>query len=199
MFKVKFRVRLQCQPLSEDKFAQVIKDNYYSNNHFWFELDHRQASKLISLLASLAFAAGVNSRLRTVTPSLPPTLKKGEALETPESKIHHSTSSSRRTSSTEITSLDRDIKPLDTPVVVKEVNENEMNIVYEKLKELALGHESQDISDSNNVNDTLDENDTCTVEKDCLEVPMDSEEKEESSSPPVEHQNNIDQVIQANE
>ncbi|TKY63569.1 B2 protein [Spatholobus suberectus] len=195
--QVKIRVRLQCQPLSEDKFAQVIADNYYTTNHFWFELDHRQASKLTSLLASLAFAPGCNLKWRIVSPSLPSTMKEGEAFETPESKTQHLTSSSRRTDSTEITSsLDGDMKPLDTQAVVKEVNENEMNLIYVKLKELSLGHESQNLSMSENVNDTPDENDMCTVEKDDLEVAAGLEEKEESSSPSVEHQNNIGQLMQ---
>nr|KYP37786.1 B2 protein [Cajanus cajan] len=167
--QVKFRVRLQCQPLSEDKFAQVIADNYYTNNHFCFELDHRQASKLISLLASLAFAAGCNLKWRSVSPSPPSTLNK-----------------------------DGDTKPLDTLAPMKEMNENEMNLIYVKLKELALGHESQDLSVSDNVNDTSDENDECTVEKekDYQEVPTGLQEKEESLSPPVQHQSTIDQLMQ---
>ncbi|XP_020204500.1 uncharacterized protein LOC109789870 [Cajanus cajan] len=197
--QVKFRVRLQCQPLSEDKFAQVIADNYYTNNHFCFELDHRQASKLISLLASLAFAAGCNLKWRSVSPSPPSTLNKGEACETPESETQHLTSSSRRKDSTEInSSLDGDTKPLDTLAPMKEMNENEMNLIYVKLKELALGHESQDLSVSDNVNDTSDENDECTVEKekDYQEVPTGLQEKEESLSPPVQHQSTIDQLMQ---
>ncbi|CAK9184627.1 unnamed protein product, partial [Ilex paraguariensis] len=38
--QVQIRVRLQCQPLLEDQFKPVIMDNYFSHNHFWFELDH---------------------------------------------------------------------------------------------------------------------------------------------------------------
>ncbi|KAK8518186.1 hypothetical protein V6N13_027665 [Hibiscus sabdariffa] len=52
--QVQIRVRQQCQPLSEEQFKPIIADNYYCCNHFWFELDHVQTSKLISLLASLA-------------------------------------------------------------------------------------------------------------------------------------------------
>ncbi|KAK7390291.1 hypothetical protein VNO78_25593 [Psophocarpus tetragonolobus] len=244
--QVKIRIRLQCQPLSEDKFAGVIADNYYTNNHFWFELDHRQASKLTSLLASLAFASGCNLMWKTVSPSLPSTLKEREAFGTP---IQHFSSSSKRTDSTEITStLDGDIKPLNTQTLEKEVNENEMNLICEKLKELAHGHESQELSNSDNVNDTHDEkdmctvendehvndtldenemslideelkelapghecqdlsvsdkvndtsdgNDMCTVENDYLEMPEGLEEKEESSSPPVQHQNTIEKLMQ---
>ncbi|RDX80608.1 hypothetical protein CR513_38822, partial [Mucuna pruriens] len=186
--QVKFRVRLQCQPLSEDKFAKIIADNYYSDNHFWFELDHRQTNKLISLLASLAFATGCNMKWKTVPPSLPPTLKEGKTSKISKSKTQHLTSSNKRTGSTVITSLDGDIKPLDTQAAVKEVNDNEMKLIYLKLKELALGHESKNLSVSDNLNDTPGESDMCNVDK-----PADLEEKEESSNPPVEHQNNIGQ------
>ncbi|KOM57969.1 hypothetical protein LR48_Vigan11g100200 [Vigna angularis] len=210
--QVKVRVRLQCQPLSEDIFAPVIAGNYYSNNHFWFELDHRQANKLTSLLASLAFASGCNLKWKTVSPSLPS--KEGEAFEIHESETQHFTRSNKRTYSTEVTSsLDGDIRSLDTQAVVEEVSENEFNLVYEKLKKMALGHESQDLSLSDNVNDTPDENDACTVEndenendthdendvyiveKECHEVP-ECLEKEENSSTPIEHKYSIDKLIQ---
>ncbi|KAL1206789.1 B2 protein [Cardamine amara subsp. amara] len=52
--QVQISMRLQCEPLSEDKFKHVIADNYYSSHHFWFELDHFQTSKLICLLTSFA-------------------------------------------------------------------------------------------------------------------------------------------------
>ncbi|XP_073274741.1 uncharacterized protein [Primulina huaijiensis] len=57
--QVQIRVRLECQALSETLFKPTIVDNYYSQNHFLFELDHVQASKLISILTSLAFAPSV--------------------------------------------------------------------------------------------------------------------------------------------
>ncbi|XP_044484727.1 uncharacterized protein LOC123210430 isoform X2 [Mangifera indica] len=47
--QVQICVKLKCQPLLEEQFKPVIKDNYYTDHHFWFELDHSQASKLISL------------------------------------------------------------------------------------------------------------------------------------------------------
>ncbi|ESW06633.1 hypothetical protein PHAVU_010G064000, partial [Phaseolus vulgaris] len=200
--QVKVRVRLQCQPLSEDKFAAVIAGNYYTHNHFWFELDHRQANKLSSLLASLAFASGCNLKTKTVFPSFP--------FGKPDSETQHFTSSCKRTYSTEVTSsLDGDIRSLDTQAVVKEVNENDLNLVYEKLKEIALGHCSQAFSMSDNVNDTPDENDACTVEndenendtpdendvctveKEYLGVPEDQEKEEDSSTPQLKTMNII--------
>ncbi|XP_052173630.1 uncharacterized protein LOC127788951 [Diospyros lotus] len=55
--QVQIRVQLQCQPLPEEQFKPVISDNYYNGSHFWFELDHAQASKLMSLLSSRPTAA----------------------------------------------------------------------------------------------------------------------------------------------
>lgn len=78
--------------MSEDKFGQVIAENYYDNNHFWFELDRSQTSKLMYLLASTPIALDTyvpryNTKWRSVRPSRPSceTMKKGEAF-----KIHES-------------------------------------------------------------------------------------------------------------
>jgi kelch-like protein 20 len=94
MFKVKVCVKLQCRPLSEDKFGQVIVENYYDKNHFWFELDRIQTNRLMYLLTSAAKAPGTpvprcNTKWRDACPSFPSheTLKKGEALEINESHI----------------------------------------------------------------------------------------------------------------
>ncbi|KAL3753522.1 hypothetical protein ACJRO7_000859 [Eucalyptus globulus] len=57
--QVQIHIRMQCQPLPEDQFKRIIVDNYHTSNHFWFELDHAQTSKLISLFASLAIAPSV--------------------------------------------------------------------------------------------------------------------------------------------
>ncbi|OIT07955.1 PREDICTED: kelch-like protein 3 [Nicotiana attenuata] len=53
--QVQICVRLQCQPLLESQFKPLIMDNYFSQNHFWYELDHVQTGKLISKLSSLAY------------------------------------------------------------------------------------------------------------------------------------------------
>ncbi|KAG7017201.1 Kelch-like protein 8 [Cucurbita argyrosperma subsp. argyrosperma] len=57
--QVQILVRKLCQPLLENQFKPIIKDNYYSPNHFWFELDHAQTNKLISLLSSQAMTLHV--------------------------------------------------------------------------------------------------------------------------------------------
>eukprot|EP01018_Ginkgo_biloba_P029362 Gb_10275 [translate_table: standard] len=51
-------IRQQCNPLLENAFKNVIKDNYYAaspgqNNHIMFELDHQQTYKLIMLFLGL--------------------------------------------------------------------------------------------------------------------------------------------------
>ncbi|XP_043701486.1 uncharacterized protein LOC122651958 isoform X2 [Telopea speciosissima] len=50
--QVRIRVRMHCQPILEDQFSQIIMDNYYSQYHFWFELDHAQTSSLIKSFSS---------------------------------------------------------------------------------------------------------------------------------------------------
>lgn len=77
--------------MSEDKFGPVIAENYYDNNHFWFELDRSQTSKLVYLLASTPIAPDTyvpryNKKWRSVRPRPSyETMKKGEAF-----KIHES-------------------------------------------------------------------------------------------------------------
>ncbi|KAJ9543518.1 hypothetical protein OSB04_023225 [Centaurea solstitialis] len=50
--QVQVRIRSPCQPLTENQFKPIIVDNYYTQNHFWFELDHSQTNKLLSLFSS---------------------------------------------------------------------------------------------------------------------------------------------------
>ncbi|XP_078445040.1 influenza virus NS1A-binding protein [Wolffia australiana] len=38
-----------CKPLKEALFRPIISDNYYTSNHFYFELDHSQTRTLLSL------------------------------------------------------------------------------------------------------------------------------------------------------
>ncbi|KAK3227410.1 hypothetical protein Dsin_007272 [Dipteronia sinensis] len=81
--QVQVRVRMQCQPLVEDQFRPIIADNYYNHSHFWFELDHAQASKLMYLLASAAVAPSSfvpeNTARKKFFQPLPSTDKKEES------------------------------------------------------------------------------------------------------------------------
>ncbi|KAL0912001.1 hypothetical protein M5K25_017942 [Dendrobium thyrsiflorum] len=47
--QVRIRIREQCKPLAENEFKDIIEDNYYTPQHFWFELDHSQTRCLIAL------------------------------------------------------------------------------------------------------------------------------------------------------
>lgn len=59
-FKVKIRIRKQCQPLVEDQFKPIIAENYYEQRLFWFELDQEQTDKLISLFSASSVIASTS-------------------------------------------------------------------------------------------------------------------------------------------
>ena len=44
----------------ESQFKAILVDNYYSQRNFWFELDHAQTSKVISLLATAAITSSTS-------------------------------------------------------------------------------------------------------------------------------------------
>ncbi|CAL1402393.1 unnamed protein product [Linum trigynum] len=51
--QVKVALKKQCQPLLESQYSPIIKGNYYAAPvFFWFELDNRQTTQLISLFQS---------------------------------------------------------------------------------------------------------------------------------------------------
>ncbi|KAG4377767.1 hypothetical protein GLYMA_18G207500v4 [Glycine max] len=162
--QVQICVRLKCHPLPEDKFKEVIADNYYTHNRFYFELDHAQTSKLISLLSAGAIASDNSAPQNTqkwITVSRP--LASNETLRE------------------------------DTNEVEKEVNEDEQNSIFMKLKELTLDSESQDLSLANNANDTPGMNNT---EEGYMEALDGLDEKEQTSNPPFDYQYNIAQLVQ---
>ncbi|KAL2330659.1 hypothetical protein Fmac_018240 [Flemingia macrophylla] len=199
--QVQIFVRLQCQPLSEDIFKQAIADNYFTHNHFWFELDHAQTSQLISLLSSRAIASGVfvpqqnTQRWTSVPRSLASqeTPKEGETSKMLELETQHSTHSSTRSDLTENEfSLDENNWPLYTNEVEEEVKEDDRNNIFMKLKELTLNCESQDHSLANNINDDPEVNNS---EKGDMEATCGVDKKEESTDPPFENQYNITQLV----
>ncbi|KAE9622261.1 putative development/cell death domain, kelch-type beta propeller [Lupinus albus] len=201
--QVQVHVRLQCQPLSEDKFRPIIQDNYYSQKHFWFELDHAQTHKLNALLASLAIAPGNSAsqnipRWTTISRSLPlhETPRESEASKTVESEIEQSGHSSMRSDSSENDScLDRDIQPLDTHAAMK-VKQYHKDLIFMKLKELTLNLETQKPSLPDDVSDIPYVNNISSVEKGNLEAPDSLEKKEESPTTPSECQYDISQLVQ---
>ncbi|XP_058732585.1 uncharacterized protein LOC131604113 [Vicia villosa] len=133
--QVKVRVQVQCHPLLEDKFGPIIKENYYLNNHFWFELDHRQTSKLMHLFLS-------------------PTI----VTKTP---ISHSNSNGKTEYSSpprKILKKDEFNRPLRTHPIKKEIKHDEKNRVYKKLLEFALKKKNQGLSLIDNVSEAPNEN-----------------------------------------
>ncbi|KAL1290176.1 hypothetical protein HN51_058584 [Arachis hypogaea] len=68
--QVKFKTRMQFQPLSEVQFSPVIEDNYYLPKLFWFELDQVQTKKLISLFSASTPIAAQSIIPRSI-PKLP--------------------------------------------------------------------------------------------------------------------------------
>ncbi|KAJ7950056.1 Kelch-like protein [Quillaja saponaria] len=135
--QVQIRVRLKCHPLPEDRFRPIIAKNYYgdSHNHFWFELDHVQTSKLMSLLVALAISPGTSVPQYTTL-------------------IFLTTQASKSDSTDLASSFDGDNQPLDSQLDLKAVEQDEKHLIFMKLKELALKNGSQDVS-SGNVDDTV--------------------------------------------
>ncbi|CAL5420395.1 unnamed protein product [Camellia sinensis] len=150
--QVQVRVRLHCLPLPEEQFKSVIIDNYYSQNHFWFELDHAQTSKLMSLLSSLAVASSTFSpqnttKWRTLSQA-PPSHDRKEEIEglmlpALEVDFPYFYDGNGLGSSDVTTHLDRNNHPLED-CLVKQVVEKEEDLIYMKLKELALNRQRSD-------------------------------------------------------
>lgn len=157
LIKVQIRVRLQCQPLIESQFKPIISDNYYNNHHFWFELDHAQTSKLMSSLASLAVAPGApvpqyKIKRWTVSQAFSShdIREEGEgfvpfAIDAEKANYSNQKSDTRDVASSlsgnnqdVASSLSGNNQPLEAQLDMKVVQQEEKDIIYKKLKELAL-------------------------------------------------------------
>ncbi|KAI3829477.1 hypothetical protein L1987_03602 [Smallanthus sonchifolius] len=57
--QVQVRLKSARQPLTENLFKPIIVDNYFTRTHFWFELDHSQTSRLLSLFSSQPVSASL--------------------------------------------------------------------------------------------------------------------------------------------
>ncbi|GAB4834047.1 hypothetical protein Ancab_032300 [Ancistrocladus abbreviatus] len=142
--QVQIRVRLYCQPLLESQFEPIISDNYYNHNHFWFELDHAQTDKLISLFSSKVIAPGSflqnTTKWRMKTQSLPSPNRsdEGEEIKPPESRMASTYSNQPNGDSGAIYSsscLDEDRLSHEHGLKVLEKNEKEA--IHAKLLKLA--------------------------------------------------------------
>ncbi|KAI3472841.1 hypothetical protein Pfo_029970 [Paulownia fortunei] len=155
--QVQIRVRLKCEAIAEHQFKPIIADNYYSQTHFWFELDHAQASKLLSKLSSLVVGPRSfipqNPQKRTgVIKRFPSDDKKEESGASEPPSLTDDFANSYDSIGSLATSDDSQC--LDRNNQLKEVslcNQNyqmiqpdEKDLIYMKLKELALDRESSD-------------------------------------------------------
>ncbi|XP_024031256.1 uncharacterized protein LOC21404138 isoform X2 [Morus notabilis] len=177
--QVQIRIRLQCQPLLESQFRPIIADNYYNEHHFWFELDHAQTNKMLSLLASLAVAPGTSAlqnmaKSRTIFRAIPSryTREVSEEFSTLALEAEHLSQSSQKSDSTDVaSSLDGENQSLESQSDVKEVKQEEKDLIYMKLKALAL---KDHISNEHKADaeDTVISNGMPIRENDCPKEPV---------------------------
>ncbi|XP_048127187.1 kelch-like protein 3 isoform X2 [Rhodamnia argentea] len=149
--QVQIRIRMQCQPLHEDQFKRIIADNYHTYNHFWFELDHAQTSKLISLFASLAIAPSIPQCIiqrRKLSQPLSTEETRGEwekmkHFTSKAKKLEHS--SGRSDSADPYLSVEVDDQLFEGCASMKRDGGDEEDSIIMKLKELALSQEYCDL------------------------------------------------------
>ncbi|XP_047334372.1 kelch-like protein 3 [Impatiens glandulifera] len=134
--QVQIRLRLKCQPLSEIAFKPVILDNYYSQSHFWFELDHAQTSRLMSLFSSVVVGPSSHQKSAKYCPlfSFPSLADKrnGTVVSKPPSAYVNNELHSLETNCSDETTFAPKAR-LDERNIEKEKDH-----IYIKLKELAL-------------------------------------------------------------
>ncbi|OAY62562.1 Kelch-like protein 12 [Ananas comosus] len=102
--QVAIRIRVRCQPVMENQFKRVIEENYYTPQHFWFELDHVQTRGLTALFTPLpsptktmitpfrsqrngASKASTSSNWRVLGSSEAPNANGGEAQKDPKTTL----------------------------------------------------------------------------------------------------------------
>ncbi|XP_027767883.1 uncharacterized protein LOC107001590 [Solanum pennellii] len=163
--QVQIRVRLHCVPLPEDMFRPIIKDNYFEQHHFWFELDHTQSSKLISQLSSLAYAPSSTTHYsalrRSIIQTSPANNKIAENRCSEPQNLKNKASSS-----------------IDSQAAL-----DEKNFIYMKLKEIALNRERSVLSRNRhaeeNTNERISYNDVSIDQAGFVEPQPPGEEKNE--------------------
>ncbi|EEF35711.1 conserved hypothetical protein [Ricinus communis] len=143
--QVQIRVRLQCHPLSEEKFKPIIADNYYRYHHFWFELDHAQTSKLMSLFASSPVAPGTSApentaKWRTIYQPISLSERRDEGYKPLASEVENHTSCSLNFMN-DASSLDGKDKLLENQLNTNIVEQVEKDLTLQQLQGLAPNHE----------------------------------------------------------
>ncbi|CAA0836250.1 Unknown protein [Striga hermonthica] len=156
--QVQVRVRTKCEALPEHQFKPIIANNYYNQVHFRFELDHAQTTKLLSKMSPSA-----------VSPSQALTPKKAQKW-TPVVKSSPSKNKREESGACEPSSLPKEdsanshgaFATSDDSQILNEMNNqlkepspcdqnyetiqhyDEKDLLYIKLKELALSGELSD-------------------------------------------------------
>ncbi|KAK1398142.1 DCD domain-containing protein [Heracleum sosnowskyi] len=148
--QVQIRVRLQCQSLDEEQFKPIILGNYYNSKHFWFELDHAQTDRLISLLSSVVIAPSTFAPQLSKERKIPLTLQRrglgNEGFDTAVSDVDFARSSNSKRSPDD---LDVDgNQSFETSSDRRTRMETEKDLIYMKLKEMALNRKRLDPSSS---------------------------------------------------
>lgn len=155
-------MRLLCEALPEYQFKPIIADNYYSQTHFRFELDHAQASKLMSMFSSLVvaprpFIPQNPPKWTAVVQKFPSNIKREESGTPEPSPLTDNFASSCDSIGTSATSddslrLDEKNQLAEASLCNSIVESDEKNLIYMKLKELAFRSE---FTDSNNIGHTV--------------------------------------------
>ncbi|XP_069146537.1 uncharacterized protein [Solanum lycopersicum] len=163
--QVQIRVRLHCVPLPEDMFRPIIKDNYFEQHHFWFELDLTQSSKLISQLSSLAYAPSSTTHYSALRRSIIQTSPANNKIV--ENRCSEPQNLKNKPSSS-----------IDSQAAL-----DEKNFIYMKLKEIALNRERSALSRNRhaeeNTNERISYNDVSIDQAGFVEPQPPGEEKNE--------------------
>ncbi|KAK4742560.1 hypothetical protein SAY87_000561 [Trapa incisa] len=203
--QVQVRLRLRCQPLNEDQFKPIIVDNYYKANHFWFELDHGQTSKLISLFASLEVLSSSSfshQRVggRNISAAFPTVELRNRACEMvmPMNAGCLNQSSGKSDSADDFPALEGDNQSFDSRSQMSgEVQDGE-DLLIEKLKSIMLYQEIQALCSEDDLGDTsavdvvlCSEEDICVASTSIIK-----EESEEKLPTSLDYPAIIDKLIQ---
>ncbi|KAK1398144.1 DCD domain-containing protein [Heracleum sosnowskyi] len=175
--QVQIRMRLQCQSVHEKQFNPIIMDNYYHSKHFWFELDHAQTDKLLSLLSSVVIDPSTSAPQLAKERKIPSTSQRkrvgNEGFDTAVSNGGFVRSSSSNGSLDDL-DVDRN-QSFETCLDRRTIEGSEKDLIYMKLKEMALDRERLDPSLTVDDNVVMDgEN---LEQEGLLEKQMISEEK----------------------
>lgn len=189
--KVQIYLRLQCQALHEDQFKPIIIDNYYSQTHFWFELDHAQTNKLMSLLSSLAVAPSTSlpqnvAKWRNLFKDMPLAHKEeGNEVNETDSyvdfyQLYKSNADMLLPTSDAVPGSSCNNQPSEPHFKKRTLPSDKKEYILMKLKEMTLTREHSDSSLKQSVEDTAIVND---VSMEQSSIPKEQEIFREKSGP----------------